>query len=172
MIYTILKGRHRVSKFPIKFWTGHFHLIYKVRFDDSWKQSYPGEYKDDVSKLLGIGCFHLAYLLKWKPPHHWKSTRAGIDYNETLDVLDVYKYIYNNGARSFRKVFEFHFNTDYHIHIYKTPDATAISICDTNDNTLISFAGPPWGGISYLLRPYYGGNNPARIDTITHIKRL
>ena len=172
MIYTIPKGKHRVSKFPILFWMGAKALHYRVRFDDSWKQSWPGEDKDDVSKLLGIGCFNLAYLLKGKAPHHWKGIRIGIDYNESLDAMDVYEYIHHRGVRFFKKVFEFQFNVDYHIHLYKTPDKTQASITDTNNNTLISFDGPAWRGVSYLLRPFFGGSNPARRDTNVILKRL
>lgn len=172
MIYLIKKGKHYVSRFPIKLWTGTFCLRYRVKFDNTWKQSWPGEDMNDVSKLIGIGCLNLAYLLKGEAPHHWKGIRLGVDYNESLDVIDAYEYIHDRGVRFFKKVFEFQFNVDYNINLYNTPDKTIIDICDTNDNTIVSFDGPAWRGISYLLRPYYGGNNPARIDTNVNLKRL
>jgi hypothetical protein len=174
MIYLIKKGKHSISKrfALIKFWVGPKRLIYRVRFDSTWKQSWPGEDMADVSKLIGIGCLNLAYLLKLKAPHHWKGTRLGIDYNESLDVIDAYEYIYNRGVRFFKKVFEFQFDEYYIIDVVKTPDKTTINICDMNFDTLASFDGPSWRGISYLLRPYYGGNNPARIDTNVNLKRL
>src|SRR6185503_3868052 len=139
---------------------------YRVRFDSTWRQSWPGEDLNDVSKVIGMGCLNLWWFVKanivravralftkdkytFAAPHHWKSTRLGVDYNENLDVVDAYEYIYHKGVRFFKKVSEFQFNVDYHIHVEKT-DKTSISICDTNDKTLISFDGPAWKGVSYL----------------------
>lgn len=172
MSYTIPKGKHRVQRFPTLVWAGPKRLIFRVCFDGSWRQSWPGDDKDDVNKLIGIGCLNLAYLLKGRAPHHWKSTRLGVDYNEDLDVMDAYEYIYHKGVRFSKKVFEFQFYVDYHIHVYKLPDKTEISICDTKDNEYTSFDGPAWRGVSYLLKPYMGGDNPARRDTKVDLKRL
>jgi hypothetical protein len=190
MSYTIYRGKHRVSKFPVKIWIGPVPLLrYSVRFDDSWKQSWPGDDTNDVSKLIGIGCFNLWWCVKmnvvrfvrsiftkdkysFAAPHHWKSSRIGIDYNETLDVMDVYEYVYHKGVRFFRKVCEFQFYATYHIEIDKRPDETLISISNTTDNHLVSISSHHWKGISYLLRPYFGGDNPARRDTNVNLKML
>jgi hypothetical protein len=187
----IRKGKHSLSN-PFKmlmFWTGPKQLMYRVKFDRTWKQSWPGEDMNDVNKLIGFGCLNLLwwikenvvrafkalftkYKFKFAAPHHWKSTRLGIDYNETLDVMDAYEYLYFDGVRFFKKVYEFQFNVAYIIMLTKTPHKTSISICDDKGNTLVSFDGPAWRGVSYLLRPYMGGNNPARIDTNVNLKRL
>jgi hypothetical protein len=173
MIYVIPKDSHKAKGFPKKFWFGKKTISFWVIFDRTWMQSYPGEDKDDVSKLFGIGCLNLSYLLKGKPPHHYKSVRIGMDYSEEKDLMNVYQYLYDEGKRYFYPIAEFEFDKPYLCVVSQVFDGTDIKIYSKNNIQLASIITDiTWGGISYLLGPYYGGTNPARIDTNINMQKL
>jgi len=173
MIYVIKKDSHKAKKFPKRFWLGKKTISFWVIFDRSWMQSYPGEDKDDVSKLFGIGCLNLAYLLKGKPPHHYKSVRIGMDYSEEKDLMVVYAYLYDRGKRTFYQITDFEFDKPYLCKISQVLDETDIRIYTKHHIQLVHvITNINWSGVSYLLAPYYGGTNPARIDTNINMTKL
>lgn len=173
MTYIIRKGKHRVNRFITSFWIGQKTFHFKVRFSSEWKQTWPGLDKDDVSKLIGIGCLNFWNLIRFKAPHHYRSLRAGIDYNEANNTMDLYNYQYNNNIRSYVKLAELDFDTDYWITLGQTCNGkTLITFTNQKGDVIANLRGPHWNGVSFLLRPYYGGNNATNWDIPVLIQRL
>ena len=163
MNYTIKKGKHYSRPFKLKFLFGKFHQFTGKILKGSW---YHPEIlgKQGVNKIGGIGYF----------PHHiFFSIRLGYMCNKQNGTFDLYLYIRNWGKFYFEKIgsvktdelFSLRIFYGRYVQVLKYSKDCRIKVLYDGE-VKVSFIS--W--VSYMLRPYHGGKDPAPRDQDFHWK--
>jgi len=155
--FTIKKGRHYCG-FHFSLTTSK-ELTYDVvftesciyRLDDTSKQA-------DVNKLFGLSDNY---------SHSWDSARIGWRFYE--DKLELLGYSRNNGQHYSQHLAFIKPYTEYRCSVKILPNEYQYTI----DNTTITMARTSkYGGLRYLLYPYFGGESVAPHEIRLRMKHI
>jgi hypothetical protein len=154
---TIKKGTHAPFRLP-RILISPSELIYKITFTDSCKYKINEEDQLDINKLFGIG-----YL----PNHHNSSVRFGWVSNPTEQGISIYAYWYANKIRNWQYMGEVPLYAPNYYSISVSGTKHTLQVHSPYPNTregLRATVDVKTSAISYLLRPYFGGNQKAPHD--------
>jgi hypothetical protein len=147
----IKKGTHAPFRLP-KLLIAKNILAYNVTFTESCRYDIGDEDQGDINKLFGFGYF---------PHHHKNSVRFGWNYNLKHEDVSIFAYWYKNGKRMSQYITSVNIGVSNIYTISADESCHILSILDSNATV---FVDVPSKDISYLLRPYFGGNQTAPHD--------
>jgi len=152
----IKKGTHAPIRLPKIMLTPSL-ICYRVAFTQSCKYDI-GNDQGDINKLFGIGYF---------PSHHKNSVRIGWNYDTVSGKICLWAYWYKDGKRCWDYLRSVDIGVPYYFKIYIGDGEHTI---DVSGRRYTVDTEPQ--KISYLLRPYFGGNQTAPHDMIIDMKQV
>lgn len=139
--YTIKAGEHRAGWFFRPTFLADEMLI-SFRFHASCL--YTHDLNGQLNKLIGLSGYALPFYQDgWHPGHHWQSSRLAWRPANNRAEIEVFRYDYREGQRSFRRIFRAEPGVTY-------------------QHKLITTGRPLLPG--YVLYPYFGGKRAAPHD--------
>ena len=148
-IVTIRKGDHSHDRFPYV-WINKKKMELDVTFTESCRYDI-GIDQGDHNKLFGIG---------YSPGHRMNSIRFGWYYNPSMDCIVVTAYVYNNGQRFMCDMANISIGEINRYSILIDGDKHVLNIEGKANMVVATNAS----AFSYMLHPYFGGNQPAPHD--------
>jgi hypothetical protein len=145
--YRFEQNKHRTNQYKICLFYDITKLSKKIVFNKSCYYNWVNKDSDDINKLYG---FSNGY-------HKHNSVRFGWVPNFNKNLIKIYGYIYNNKKRHFKFITEVELdkiiNTEI---ILDKNNKKAIFIVNESS---IKLNYNPNCKLSYMLYPYFGGNN-------------
>lgn len=154
----IRKGTHSPWRLPV-FLRGGTPLFYQVIFDNTCRYHLPHGDTMDINKLIGIG---------YMPWHRVNSVRIGWRWIESIQLIELLQYIYINGKRTHGHLAFVPLNEKAVVKIWGEVSCHKIQV-DNKPPVKVLIKPRQWG---YLLRPYFGGNQPAPHTMTIYLKNL
>lgn len=134
-------------------------IRYDISFTESCKYNIGSSDQGDVNKLFGIGFY---------PYHRINSVRFGWNYDKGYTIR-IHAYWYIDGIRFMRYMGEVPIGKTYTYIITPTAKSHNLHIMGTGLYTNVPV---PCNRFSYLLGPYFGGNQVAPHDMEILMKRI
>lgn len=157
---TIKKGTHAPIRLP-RILISPSEVVYAVTFTDSCRYTLNNEDQLDINKLFGIGYF---------PSHHNNSIRFGWVCDHKVEGISIYAYWYANKVRKWEYMTQVPIGTTHYYSIDISGNTHKLKVHDIFPNapgisteSEFSVDVKP-SAVSYLLRPYFGGNQKAPHD--------
>lgn len=153
--YIIKKGQHYSKHLPKLYLGDKKDFKIKVEFTESCRYNLSNINQLDVNKLFGVSFGY----------HKHNSIRIGWNYNIDTDMIDIYRYEYNNGRRLIEKIYSVHIYEELFIKLNLTEIGYVISI----ESEFSKFGyiveeyifNYPNIKLGYYLYPYFGGDEVA-----------
>jgi hypothetical protein len=165
IVMVIKKGTHAPFRIPSVI-IGNKELHYKVRFTASCRYTLPTEDQADINKLIGIGYLNSIPLkgLKPVPFHHCNSARFGWHYDPAMDNIVLWAYWYAHKERRYKEICRVGIGEEVGVHLIRKDKHHTLTVTSSSSVIGAAHAPVPTSAVSYLLRPFFGGNNPAPQD--------
>lgn len=109
----------------------------------------------DINKLFGIGYF---------PSHHNNSVRFGWRYVKEMDAIEILAYWYAKKKRQHASLCFVKLESCYLYILNIVNNGHILSVYDGSVQIGHYVISDVKGGMGYLLRPYFGGNQKAPHD--------
>jgi hypothetical protein len=165
IVMVIKKGTHAPFRLPSIIF-GNQELHYKVRFTTSCRYTLPTEDQADINKLIGIGYLNSIPLkgLKPVPFHHCNSVRFGWHYDPAMDNIVLWAYWYAHKERKYKEICRVGIGEEVGVHLTRKDKHHTLTVTSSSSVIGVAHVPVPTSAVSYLLRPFFGGNNPAPHD--------
>lgn len=159
-VYSIKKGQHYSTKKISSLQTDGIHFI--ARFDESAiYQTKTTENQYDINKLMGFSDLNSR--------HQDNSARFGWRWAE--GSLQIFSYVYVDGERMSEHLGDVPLNQDVEFMLLLTDESYVFSM-NGEEGITVPRTARQSKGISYMLYPYFGGDEPAPQDIDIRIRML
>ena len=156
-LFVIPKGKHHSVSQPTIISSKEIKA--SVMFDNTAIYKIDNEDSLDINKLIGIG----SYL-----GHHNNSVRVGWRWSNKKKLIELFAYTYTDGVRDFFRITDVPINSVFDIHIdlrfdqgFIGVNGVKVRVAVTNRNAY---------NVSYMLYPYFGGDETAPQNINIYIK--
>lgn len=167
--YTIRKGKHYCHPRPFSLKWNLKTLAFDFTFLPDCMYNLGNEDQFDYNKLFGIG---------WGLNHHKNSYRLGWRYDVVSGKIEIAQYYYNKGVRKFNTILFVEIGKTYGVKLKFLRDNNSITayIIDLEagvlmDSTDLDYYFESVSRFSFLLFPYFGGNQTAPHDMNISIQK-
>jgi hypothetical protein len=145
-VVLIRKGDHSDDRFPY-LWVNKKKMEFDITFTESCRYNL-GTDQSDQNKLFGIG---------YSPGHRMNSVRFGWFYNPTLDCIEISAYTYEDGVRYILQMAKVAIGETNRYVLTIDGDRHDLEVVGKARNRVMTKSS----AFSYMLHPYFGGNQPA-----------
>lgn len=132
-------------------------LAYRVGFTESCRYDI-GKDQGDINKLFGVGYF---------PSHHDNSVRIGWNYDIGSGKINIFAYWYVEGTRGWQYLRSVEIGEQHYFKIYIDGNMHRLDVAGRTYYIDVNATK-----VSYLLRPYFGGNRKAPHTVIIDMEKL
>lgn len=171
--YTVKKGKHDFSPWQFKiYWKKRNYIKYNIRFDSTCRYDLGDEDQEDMNKLFGLG-----YFSGFKSITHTDSARFGWNYNKEKDVIQIFSYCYVNSQRLYnysKPICYCNIDEDYEFCLGISMSNYHFIVWDKDDVLSKGSESIPYNHskkLSFLLTPWFGGNESAPNDMSIYMEK-